>query len=146
MEPTAPMVALFLGLCFLYLMSVILKWVTGDDDQTSLNIVAGIGICIYLSQCTGCISWAVVILRFFFTEGYIVYNSPREKTPSTGGGVTQRLKNHDQSPLPTCHGPLAVLGDSNDWFFYGWILGINFNNQSRQCNLIKLIRWLYYFI
>ena len=56
MEPTAPMVALFLGLCFLYLMSVILKWVTGDDDQTSLNIVAGIGICIYLSQCTGCIS------------------------------------------------------------------------------------------
>ena len=129
MEPTAPMVALFLGLCFLYLMSVILKWVTGDDDQTSLNIVAGIGICIYLSQCTGCISWAVVILRFFFTEGYIVYNSPREKTPSTGGGVTQRLKNHDQTPpahLLMCHGPLAAVWHLPD-FVYEFFDGKNGN-------------------
>ena len=98
MEPTAPMVALFLGLCFLYLMSVILKWVTGDDDQTSLNIVAGIGICIYLSQCTGCISWAVVILRFFFTEGYIVYSSPREKYPLLGVASLRAKESRSNAP------------------------------------------------
>ena len=55
MDGTAPMVALFLGFCFLCLFALILKWVTGDDDQASLNIIVGIGICIYLGQCTGCI-------------------------------------------------------------------------------------------